>query len=158
MSIPEDDRQAQQLRERISKLSNPELLQILKAPPDDYTPLALGIAREELARRGGEDAIQLQVPLEVPKESESGLDERACPKCDGTDIRKHSGCGSVVIAVVISIVLAIVSGLSGQSESMMPIVVVASIAMAFSFAAILLTGFSALFGKNKCKACGNRWR
>jgi hypothetical protein len=54
---PADDRLNSQVRERISGLSDEELLTLLDGA-GDYTPFALSVARQELSERGGRKATE----------------------------------------------------------------------------------------------------
>jgi hypothetical protein len=45
------------VRDTISSISDEDLLKMLKATTRDYTPYALAVAREELSKRGGKEAI-----------------------------------------------------------------------------------------------------
>lgn len=49
------------VRNRVSKLSNEELIKMLEEPPANYTPFALEVAQRELDRRGGKSAILEQL-------------------------------------------------------------------------------------------------
>jgi len=79
----------------------------------------------------------------------------SCPKCGVTDIRKHSGCLSPVIGVVLLVVL---TGLTGSRSVGVAIQAIAGIALVFVFAGTIVAGLSSIFGKHKCKSCGAKWR
>jgi uncharacterized RDD family membrane protein YckC len=56
---PAEDRLNSQIREKISGLSDEELLALLGAP--DYTPFALSVARQELSKRGGRTVVEQRI-------------------------------------------------------------------------------------------------
>ena len=76
-----------QLKERISKLSNEELLEMVGREASDYRSEALGCAAEELEARGIPFSSQASVtPYECDAcGAEVLFDDQICPKC-GADI------------------------------------------------------------------------
>ena len=46
-----------EIADRISKLSNDDLIKMLEATRETYTPLALEVAQRELDRRGGKSLL-----------------------------------------------------------------------------------------------------
>ncbi|HET6975254.1 MAG TPA: zinc ribbon domain-containing protein [Pyrinomonadaceae bacterium] len=76
-----------QLKERISKLSDEELLEMVESKASDYPSESLGYAAEELEARGIPFSSQASV---TPYECEAcgadvSFDDQICPKC-GADI------------------------------------------------------------------------
>lgn len=57
------------IRETVLALSDDELLEMVTSLPEDYTPYALEVARQEIARRGGRDALQQRVSQETSREA-----------------------------------------------------------------------------------------
>jgi predicted Zn-ribbon and HTH transcriptional regulator len=120
-----------QLKERISKLSDEELLEMVESKASDYRSESLGYAAEELEARGIPFPSQASV---TPYECEScgaevSFDDQICPKC-GADISEvgdsamdeNTGNGNPfvqtkypalrVIAVIFK-VLAVLAGIAG---------------------------------------------
>ena len=124
-----------QLKERISKLSDEELLEMVQSEASDYGSEFLGYAAEELEARGIPFSSQAS---DTPYECEAcgadvSFDDQICPKC-GADISEvvdsatdeNTGSGNPgdqtrypalrVISVILKVlaVLAAIAGLIGS--------------------------------------------
>ncbi len=119
-----------QLKERISKLSDEELLEMVGGKASDYRNESLGYAAEELEARGIPFSSQASV---IPYECDAcgaavSFDDQICPKC-GADISEvgdsatdeNSGSGNPVqtkypalrVISVIFKVLAVIAAIAG---------------------------------------------
>jgi hypothetical protein len=94
--------------------------------------------------------------IEPKSPAASGL---SCPKCSKLDVAQPFGCGAFVFSIVAFFVVGGIiqavrsAGTPGfQLENLLDF---ASVCVVVSVIWILL---SALFGKNRCKACGHRWK
>ncbi len=81
-------------------------------------------------------------------------DERhnSCPKCGNTDIRRTIGWETFGICVLLLLVSAWVFG-AVDPPSFFLHCIRDAVAVA-----VIVTFFAALLGKNRCRACGNRWK
>lgn len=110
--MPNED---EALKERFVHLSNHDLVKVLQAPPGDYSPAEVVIARDELERRRAANA-RAEAAAHARRENEertlaASQDRRrqweyrvqamalTCPRCDATalpvpDTRDRYGCPS----------------------------------------------------------------
>ncbi len=85
------------------------------------------------------------------------LHELKCPECQGLKIRRRSTFSSfsLTLGVFFVIALLLYLGLGAELFRLRVFIVLTAI---FSFGAVLAAGMSVLFGRNRCKECGHRWR
>ncbi len=88
-----------------------------------------------------------------------------CPKCSKTDIQRHFGWGAFVISTVVAVFVT-----GDLDEAIKPpkeiqalfgdfgLQVLKDAIVTFLIVAVIWMFFSALVGKNRCKACGHRWK
>lgn len=76
-----------------------------------------------------------------------------CPMCGRQEVSEHSGCLSPVVGAVLLVVVMGGSGALGGAVAAIGLLVAL-----FVLAGTIAAGFSALFGRHKCKACGEKWR
>jgi hypothetical protein len=150
----DDDR----VRETLVGQSDEQLLQMLTEPSDQYSPVALEVARAELDRRGGEESVRSRMAdaasatAAAEQKVAAALAKGLCPKCESAEISKHSGWVAVVVAIGLTVGLWM---LVSKAVYVGVIWVVAAAIM--PLVTIYIVG-TALFGRNKCKACGAKWR
>ncbi len=152
-----------QAQKRILALTDHDLLAMLKAPAHEYTPFALDVAREELARRGGRETLEARISEQTVQQEAAAekarlaISKGLCPRCEKSDIRRHSGCATPLVLAIAWI------GFSVALPLLMPHPGAVGIAfLAFVYGTcgvlVLITATSALFGRHKCRACGHKWR
>jgi len=59
--MPRDDELKNQVVERITSLSDEDLIKMLEEKRHEYTPFALEVAQQELSKRGGKDKLQERI-------------------------------------------------------------------------------------------------
>jgi Na+/melibiose symporter-like transporter len=62
-----------QIIDRIKKMSDKDLMEMLTAGPSGYTPLALQTAKQELTARGGKEALIAQIGKQTAAEEQEDI-------------------------------------------------------------------------------------
>jgi hypothetical protein len=99
-----------------------------------------------------------------PPTDEQTSKSLSCPKCSKTDIRRPYGWGAFGISIVVLFVgAAIVQAVIPEKAIEAGQVSFAAQELSGGIqtclvVAVIWTFFSALLGKNRCKACGHRWK
>jgi hypothetical protein len=143
---------AQDAEKLVSEKSNDELLAML-ARPDDWQTSMLDAVKAQLQRRN------VEFNAAIPQAQQGAEAFPACPKCSQTDIQRPYRWSTFLTFVAL---LLFGGGLIGKFiELARPPFFLETLCQAvvfFFFCAVILTFFSAMFGKNRCKACGYRWK
>jgi hypothetical protein len=135
----------QELTEQMVKKTDQELKDMF-AKQADWSPQALDAARAELSKRG----VNVEAVAAQPQRG-------SCPKCSKTDIQRPFTWG----AFAASIVLLFLGGAliqAFQTHMSLPIEILCDVLSLGLLAMVVWTFFSALRGKNRCKACGHKWK
>ena len=84
-------------------------------------------------------------------------DKNKCPSCKSKRLRKKSTYKSFFTFIGLSIALIIFAWVSYRYywDALFALAYISSL---FVFGSIIVSGFSAAFGKNKCLDCKHRWR
>ena len=138
MTAPQD-KLNRQVQERISSLSDEDLLTMLAGKRSDYTPLAWGLAREELSRRGGKDAVRVHV---ADKDAEAAAIEEAPTytgeglRCDLYNLHDYAGywkrsVADLIDGLILSIALALFSLLGPDLAGILGLVLLATYHVGF---------------------------
>jgi len=152
-----------EVRTRIRGLSDEDLLEMISRPVEDYTSFAREMAIQELTSRGGADAVQQERAAEATAQERSAkataaaISKGLCPSCQKPDVSRRSGWLTPLLFGLGWIALNIAWQEVAHRADLSAVAVFAPVNV-FLFAATLLSGWKALFGRNRCKACGYRWR
>jgi len=87
-----------------------------------------------------------------------GKQQSSCPKCSATDVRRPFSWGAFGVSIVVFFLGgALIQALQSRGRSFAVEMFCDTLSMCIVVSVIWIF-FSALLGKNRCKACGHRWR